>query len=187
MGSSLWAPRHALPVAVELHGPAGERRIHRPALDHAHERRRVRRRPHFAAGRRALVHVRHDHRRRPHELVGGIRPGLRLVCQQPGGSATASGPRTAASSPPSSRPTCQGTTPRRRATSVRASASTRSTSSSRWASASRPSPTWTHQTIVPAALAAKSSAETPKKACWERSLGSHASVDGAYRRVVSDT
>src|SRR3989475_8880459 len=24
-----------------------------------------------------------------------------------------------------------------------------------------------HQTIVPAALAAKSSAETPKKACWE--------------------
>jgi ABC-type uncharacterized transport system substrate-binding protein len=38
--------------------------------------------------------------------------------------------RRASSSPPSSRPTCQGTTPRRRATSVRASASTPSTSSS---------------------------------------------------------
>src|SRR2546425_7106324 len=38
---------------------------------------------------------------------------------------------------------CQGPTPRRRATSVRASASTPSTSSSRRASASRPSPTWT--------------------------------------------
>src|SRR5207247_111305 len=32
---------------------------------------------------------------------------------RPGGSAAASGPRTAASSPPSSRPTCQGTTRRR--------------------------------------------------------------------------
>src|SRR6266849_5101596 len=38
---------------------------------------------------------------------------------------------------------CQGPTPQRRATSVRASASTPSTSSSRRASASRPSPTWT--------------------------------------------
>jgi hypothetical protein len=44
---------------------------------------------------------------------------------------------------PSSRRTCRGTTPRRRAMSVRASASTPSTSSSRRASASRPSPTWT--------------------------------------------
>jgi hypothetical protein len=36
------------------------------------------------------------------------------------------------------------------------------------ARASRPSPRWNaHRMIVPAALAAKSSAETPKKACWE--------------------
>src|SRR6266849_8321479 len=42
---------------------------------------------------------------------------------RPGGSATASGPETAASSPPSSRPTWQGTTLPRRAMAVRASAS----------------------------------------------------------------
>src|SRR5437899_433624 len=71
------------------------------------------------------------------------RGASRLFCQRPGGSATALGPRTAASSPPSSRPTCRGTTPRRRARTVPASASTPSTSSSRRASASRPSPTWT--------------------------------------------
>ncbi len=71
------------------------------------------------------------------------RGASRQCCQRPGGSATASGPGTAASSPPSSRPTCRGTTPPRRATSVRASASTPSTSPSRRASASRPSPTST--------------------------------------------
>src|SRR5215510_3673935 len=76
-------------------------------------------------------------------LLGESLGASRLSCRRPGGSATASGPGMAASSPPSSRPTCRGTTPRRRATSVRASASTPSTSFSRRASASRPSPTWT--------------------------------------------
>src|ERR1700736_4658647 len=80
----------------------------------------------------------------PTSAVSADPGACRLSCQRPGGSATALGPWTAASSPPSSRPTCRGTTPRRRATSVRASASTPSTSSSRRASASRPSPTWTH-------------------------------------------
>ena len=71
-------------------------------------------------------------------------PGAsRLSCRRPGGSATAFARRMAASSLPSSRPTCRGTTPRRRATSVQASASTPSTSSSRRASASGSSPTWT--------------------------------------------
>jgi hypothetical protein len=32
-----------------------------------------------------------------------------------------------------------------------------------------------HRTIVTAALAAKSSAETPRNTCWGRPIGSHAS------------
>jgi hypothetical protein len=64
-------------------------------------------------------------------------------CRQLGGNAIASGSTMAASTPPSSQPTCRGTTPPRRATSARTSASTPSTSSSCRASASRPSPTWT--------------------------------------------
>src|SRR2546425_4939101 len=51
------------------------------------------------------------------------RAASRLSCRRPGGSATALAPRTAASSPPSSRPTCRGTTPRRRAMAVRTSTS----------------------------------------------------------------
>jgi hypothetical protein len=54
-------------------------------------------------------------------------------------------------------------TPRRPAKSVRASASTPSTSFSRLASASPIADMDAHQAIVSAALAAKSSAETPKK------------------------
>src|SRR6516164_9854364 len=73
----------------------------------------------------------------------GRRGAPRLSWRRLGGSATASALRMGASSLPSSRPTCRGKTPRRRATFVRASASRSWTWSSRRASAFRPSPTST--------------------------------------------
>jgi hypothetical protein len=79
----------------------------------------------------------------PRRASSAQRDASRLLVRPFAGSATALGPATAASSRPSSRPTCRGTTPQCPATSVRASASTPSTSSSRRASAFRPSRTWT--------------------------------------------
>ena len=94
-------------------------------------------------------------------------------------SATTLGSGTAASSPPSSRPTSRGTTPPRRATSVRASASTPSTSSSRQASASRPSPTWTRtRRSSPPRWQRRAALQTPKNVS---TVGSHRSSSGNHR------
>ena len=110
----------------------------------------------------------------PHAHEGGqpSRGASRRSRRRPGGSATAWGPGTAASSPPSSRSTCRGTTPRRRATSgpgIRIHA----------IDIVQPpgigippiADMDAHQTIVTAALAAKSSAETPRKARWDARSG----------------
>jgi hypothetical protein len=74
------------------------------------------------------------------------------------------GPRTAASSPP----TCKGTTPPRRATSVRGiRIHAIDIVQPPGIGISPIADMDAHQTIVSAALAAKSSAETPKNACWK--------------------
>src|SRR5262249_26464206 len=89
--------------------------------------------------------------------------------------------------PASSRPTCRGTTPRRRATSVRASASTPSTSSSRRASACPPSSPWrrTRRSCPP--YSRRRAAQKRRTACapWrdrERCVASLSSPARAPRR-----
>src|SRR3989449_11745972 len=70
------AAGNALAFAVEVHGALADREVG-GRLDLLHERRRLGVCLKLAAFGRGLVHVREDHRRRPDEVIDGVRAGLK--------------------------------------------------------------------------------------------------------------